>query len=158
LVSYKKWLSTGQLIRKNFCGACGIYQGKIKEAVENLLNVIRAYGFDKIMPELVKWEPTLQHYPEFESVMSGLVKLFGECPGCAAGGGDPNCAVRSCAQKKKYATCAKCDSMETCEKVQRYGSKALEGLRKIKSVGIDKWIKEMQNKVDSGYCYLDERI
>lgn len=126
--------------------------------MENLRSVITAYGFDKVMPELAKWEPSFQHYPEFESVMNGLTKLFGECPGCIGGGGDPDCAVRQCAKQKGYATCAECDAMKTCEKVQKYGPKALEGLRKIKTVGVDKWVEEMQKKVDSGYCYLNERI
>ncbi|MCK4434643.1 hypothetical protein KAU92_04060 [Candidatus Bathyarchaeota archaeon] len=30
-----------------YCNACGIRQGKIKNAVDNLRNVIAAYGFDK---------------------------------------------------------------------------------------------------------------
>ncbi|MGQ9506682.1 MAG: hypothetical protein ACUVTB_02330 [Candidatus Bathycorpusculaceae bacterium] len=45
-------------------GACGIYKGKIKQAVENLQGVKKAYGFDKIAPELAKWEPAFQHYAE----------------------------------------------------------------------------------------------
>ena len=65
-----------------YCGACGIYQGRITQVVKNLRKVIGAYGFDKIAPELAKWEPTLQYYAEFEKVMDGLVKLFGECLGC----------------------------------------------------------------------------
>jgi hypothetical protein len=141
-----------------YCGGCGIYQGRIKQAVENLRCVIGAYGFDKIMPELAKWEPAFQHYAEFEKVTDGLVKLFGECPGCIGGGGDPNCAVRECAKQKAYATCAECTEMEKCEKVQRYGGPhAIEGLRKIRAVGVDKWVEEMQKKVNTGYCYLDER-
>ena len=140
-----------------YCGACGIHQGKIKQAVENLRGVIGAYGFDKIMPELAKWEPAFQHYPEFENVMNGLTKMFGECPGCIGGGGDPECAVRECAKQKAYTTCAECAEMEKCEKIQRYGPHAIEGLRKIKAVGVGKWTEEMQKKVDAGYCYLDER-
>ena len=120
-----------------YCGACGIYQGRIKQAVESLRSVIGAYGFDKIMPE--------------------LAKMFGECPGCIGGGGDPNCAVRECAKQKAYTTCAECAEMERCEKVQRYGPCAMDGLRKIKAVGVGKWTEEMQKKVDAGYCYLDER-
>jgi len=72
-----------------YCGACGIYQRRIKQAVENLKQIIGAYGFDKMMPELAKWEPSLQHYEKFEKVMAGLIKLFGECPGCGDGGGKP---------------------------------------------------------------------
>jgi len=140
-----------------YCGACGIYQGRITQAVKNLRKVIGAYGFDKIAPELAKWEPTLQYYTEFEKVMDGLVKLFGECPGCIGGGGDPACAVRECCKQKAYTTCAECSEIESCEKVQKYGPRALEGLKKIKAMGVDKGIEEMQKKVNAGYCYLDEK-
>ena len=140
-----------------YCGACGIRQGRIKQAVENLRNVIGAYGFDKIAPELAKWEPAFQHYNEFESVMDGWVKLFGECPGCIKGGGDPNCAVRVCCKQKGFVTCAECGEMDTCEKVKQYGPRALEGLGKIKAMGVDRWAQEMQKKVDAGYSYLDEQ-
>jgi hypothetical protein len=37
-----------------YCGACGIYQGRIKQAVENLRGVIQAYGFNKISAELAR--------------------------------------------------------------------------------------------------------
>lgn len=141
-----------------YCGACGIYQGKIKSAVENLRRVIGAYGFDKFMPELAKWEPAFQHYAEFEKVMDGLAKMFGECPGCLGGGGNPDCAVRNCCKQKAYVTCAECSEMETCEKLRPYGASALEGLRRIKAVGLQKWIEEMQKKVDDGYCSLDEML
>jgi hypothetical protein len=47
--------------------------------------------------------------------------------------------------------------MEKCEKLQRYGSRALEGVRKIRVMGSDKWAEEMQKKIDAGYCYLNER-
>jgi superfamily II helicase len=139
-----------------YCGACGIYQGRIKYAVENLQKVIGTYGFDKIMPELAKWEPSFQYYPEFEKVMDGLVKLFGTCPGCVAGGGNPSCAIRDCCKQKSHAICAECAEMETCEKLKRYNSQTLVNLRKVKAMGVDKWVEEMQKKVSRGYCYLDE--
>ncbi|MEM2930456.1 MAG: DUF3795 domain-containing protein [Thermoproteota archaeon] len=99
-----------------YCGACGIYQGRIKLAVENLRKVIGAYGFDKITPELAKWDPAFKNYAEFERVLDGLVRLFGECPGCVAGGGNPDCTVRQCCKQKDYATCAECTEMYTCGK------------------------------------------
>jgi hypothetical protein len=57
-----------------YCNACGIRQGKIKTAVENLRDIITGYGFDKAMPELSKWEPSFVHYDKFNQVMDGLVK------------------------------------------------------------------------------------
>lgn len=141
-----------------YCGACGIYQGRIRQAVENLHKIISTYGFDKFASELAKWEPAFQHYAEFENVMDGFVKLFGECPGCVKGGGPPDCAIRECSRQKAYATCAECAEVGTCEKIQRYGPKALERLHKIKEMGADKWNEEMQKKVNLGYCYLDEEV
>jgi len=140
-----------------YCGACGICQGKIRQAVENLRKIIGYYGFDKITSELAKWEPAFQHYKEFENVLDGLIKIFGECPGCIAGGGDPNCLVRECCKQKNYVSCVQCTDMETCEKLENY-SWAKRELQKIKSIGIDKWVAEMQKKVDAGYCSLDEAI
>ncbi len=140
-----------------YCGACGIYLGRIKQAVENLRKVVGAYGFNKIMPELAKWEPSLQHYTEFENVMDGLIKLFGECLACVDGGGDPGCVVRQCCKPKGYTTCAECNELESCEKLQRYDWAKGE-LRKIKAMGVGKWAEDMQSKVSAGYCALDERI
>lgn len=140
-----------------YCGACGIYQGKIEQAVENLRKVIGAYGFDKMMPELAKWEPSLKHYSEFEGVMAGLVKLFGGCPACTDGGGNPECQIRNCCKPKGYTTCAECADMETCKNLLQYNW-AKNGLRKIKTMGIDKWTAEMKRKVAAGYCSLDERL
>jgi hypothetical protein len=138
-----------------YCGACGIYQGRIKEAVGNLRKVIGVYGFDKIAPELAKWEPAFKNYAEFEKVLDGFAKLFGECLGCVAGGGDPNCVVRQCCRQKDYVTCTECIEMNTCEKLRRVGG-SLDNLKRIKAAGVDNWAKEMQKRVDDGYCQLDD--
>ena len=138
-----------------YCGACGIRQGRVRQAVENLRKVTGAYGIDKNPSGLAKWEPAFQHYAEFEKVMDGLVKIFGECPGCIAGGGDPSCAVRECCRQRGYTTCADCAEMEKCAKLRRY-VRPTKILPSIKALGVEKWAEEMQSKVDAGYCYLDE--
>jgi hypothetical protein len=140
-----------------YCGACGIHQGKIKQAAENLRKIISVYGFDKLTAELAKHEPAFHHYTEFENVLDGFVKMFGECPGCLTGGGPPDCAIRECCKPKAYSTCVECVETETCEKLQEYGPQAIERLQKIKAMGVDKWTEEIQRKVEAGYCYLDER-
>ncbi len=140
-----------------YCGACGIRQGRIRQAVENLRKVVSAYGFDKAAPELAKWEPAFGHYAEFEKVLDGFAKLLGNCPGCVAGGGDPGCVVRQCCKQKAYATCAECGEMDTCEKLARSPS-GLEDLRRIRVVGAGRWAEEMQKRVDAGYCQLDDTV
>ena len=136
-----------------YCPACGIYQGKIKQAVENLRKIIQAYGFDKIPAELSKWEPAFQYYKEFEEVLNGFERLFQDCPGCRRNGGDPSCVVRECCKQKSLALCADCTEMQSCEKLARMG-KALEESQKIKLMGTEKWAEEMQTKVAKGYCYI----
>jgi hypothetical protein len=139
-----------------YCGACGIYRGRIKQAVENLQGVIRAYGFDKMSSELAKWEPSLQHYKEFEQVMNGLTKLFGECPGCAEGGGDPTCEIRICCKQKGHTICVECTEMDTCKKLTQRDW-TMKTLKAIKATGVKDWLADMQKKVKAGYCYLDEK-
>jgi len=137
-----------------YCNACGIRQGKIKEAVQNLRKVMGAYGFDKIMPELAEWEPSFKHYGEFEQVLTGLVNLFGDCPGCYAGGGDPGCKVRRCAQQRGYKTCAECPDVQECEKILEHvkGDPTRRAvLEEIKEMGPEKWAEKMQEK---GFSYL----
>ena len=102
------------------CNACGIYEGKINQAVENLRRAIGTYGIDRIALELASWEPAFQHYTEFETVLEGLAKvfgIFGSCPGCAAGGGDPRCRIRECCRQKARLTCEECLEMEVCERL-----------------------------------------
>ena len=143
-----------------YCNACGIRQHKITTAVNNLRGIITAYGFDKIMPELANWEPSFKHYEEFDQVMDGLVKLFGDCPGCLQGGGDPNCKMRLCVKQKGYRSCAECAEAETCENLAptRKGYKGFtKALQNIKQNGIKKYAEEMQKRVGKGYSYLEER-
>jgi hypothetical protein len=139
-----------------YCNLCGIRQGRIKTAANNLRDIIARYGFDKMMPELAKWEPSLKHYNEFNEVMSGLAKMFGDCPGCLQGGGDPNCKARSCAKQKSYRTCAECSEAETCETLAPYRigyKELLPGLQSIRQNGIGRYAEEMQKKVNEGDYY-----
>jgi len=135
-----------------YCGACAIYQGRFKERVESLRSLIRRFGLDKIMDQLAGLDPAFKHYPEFEQVMEALVRVFGSCPGCIGGGGDPGCKIRPCASGKGYTTCAECSEMDTCEALKRYPGN-MEMLRSIKEQGLDSWLEEMQKRVEEGFCY-----
>jgi hypothetical protein len=139
-----------------YCNACGIRQGKIKGAVDNLRSAIASYGFDKIMPDLAKWEPSFEHYEGFKQVMEGLVKMFGYCAGCLENGGDPNCQVRLCARQKGYRTCAECAEAKSCQKLNPYRKYAEPAFQSIKESGLQDYAKKMQKKVEAGYCFPTE--
>jgi len=138
------------------CGACGIYQGRIAQQVDALHSTIQAYGFDKMKDQLATWEPAFKHYPEFDQVMTALAKMFGSCPGCPAGGGDPNCAIRKCAQAKNYIACSDCTQMTSCDTLKRYPN-APTRLKGIRQQGLKAWQKDMEKRVKAGYCYLDDK-
>jgi hypothetical protein len=135
-----------------YCGACAKYQRKIKQAVENLREATNALELDKNASEMAKWEPAFQHYTEYETVLDAFVRFFGECQGCVAGTGSPDCEVRPCCRQKGYTICAECIEMDTCEKLLRLVG-SLENLKRIKAVGVSNWAKEMQEKVNAGYYY-----
>ena len=101
-----------------YCSACGIHQGKIRKAVENLQKVLRTYGVDRIALKFVDMESSFKHYEDFEKVLDGLVNLFGDCVGCFAGDGDPNCVIRECCRQRAPATCVDCLELDTCEKLR----------------------------------------
>lgn len=100
------------------CHACGIYLGKTRQAAENLQKVIRSYGVDRVALKLVDLEPAFEHYAEFEKVLDGFVRFFGDCSGCFVGDGDPECTVRECCREKAYATCIECHDLDTCERLR----------------------------------------
>lgn len=136
-----------------YCNACRIRQGKMKEAVNNLRDIIASFGFDKIMPDLAKWEPSFQHYDGFKQVMDGLVKTFGYCPGCLENGGSPDCKIRSCAKQKGYRTCTKCAEAKSCQKLEPERKHFELALQTINESGIKDYAEKMQKKVDKGYSY-----
>jgi len=137
-----------------YCGACGIYQGKMREAVQNLQQIIQAYRFDKIPEKLSQWDPAFQHYKQFEEVLNSFGRMFQECPGCPQNGGDPECPARKCCTARNLKACYECADLEGCKKLPPDSRK--DSLT-IRTKGTEAWLKEMERKVAEGYCYLDEK-
>jgi len=125
-----------------------MHQGKFAKAVGDLRGLMAAFGFDKSYSDLAKWEPAFKNYVEFEGVLDAIVRLFGSCPGCMGGGGDPSCAIRICCRQKAYATCAECAAIDKCEIAK--GRVRLEEIKRIKDMGVDCWANEMHNKAGAG--------
>lgn len=143
-----------------YCGACVIHQQMIKNRAMQLLEVLDAFQLREIAKEAKEWAPKLAHYPEFEEVLQSVMKMFGECPGCQAGGGPPVCVIRDCCKENGFSTCAGCDKMP-CNKlepqIQGYQGH-LDMLRRIREIGIDKWAKEMERKVKEGFSYIEVMV
>lgn len=143
-----------------YCGACVVYQQMIKNRAMQLLEVLDAFQLREIAKEAKEWAPKLAHYTEFEEVLQSVMKMFGECPGCQAGGGPPVCVIRDCCKENGFSTCGECDKMP-CNKlepqIQGYQGH-LDMLRRIREIGIDKWAKEMERKVKEGFSYIEVMV
>lgn len=100
------------------CTFCGVFQGRIRQAFENLQKIIVAYDFGKIALELANHNPAFQHYSQFERVLDSFVKIFTDCPGCIARDKYPTCAVRECCKQRSHVTCLECVEMDMCEKLR----------------------------------------
>lgn len=129
----------------------------IRKRATQLLEVLNAYQLREIAKEAKEWDPRLANYSEFEAVLQSLMKMFGECSGCQAGGGPPLCVIRDCCKEKRFSTCADCDKMP-CDKLgpQIHGYQGhLEMLQRIREIGRDEWAKEMEKKTKAGFSYIE---
>ncbi len=73
----------------------------------------------------------------------------GRCEGCRAGGGFAGCRVRLCAEERGFVTCAECQEMESCEKLNSFlsrlytlltRSRRLDNLREIRDSGLEAFL------------------
>jgi len=139
-----------------YCPACSIFQGRIGQAVDNLQNLIGAYGLDKASVGLAKVEPAFANYDKFVDVMAALKNFYGSCEGCRNGAGPPDCKIRDCASDRGYSMCVDCPEMEKCDTLKKYPW-ALPSLRRIRDLGYEKWMASMDKKVKGGWSYLHEK-
>jgi len=132
-----------------YCGACGL-RG-LKEPAEEIKRILDAYNYG----EIAKFIPGMEEYPAFEKILAEFTKVF--CLGCRQGWGNPGCVIRICAKERGLETCADCKEVP-CEKarfiIEGY-PEVLENLKRIKHVGVDKWLKEQREKVATGFSYTD---
>jgi hypothetical protein len=112
-----------------------------------------------MMPELAKWEPSFKHYNKFDQVMNGLVKLFGDCPGCFRVEEIQTAKYVRVQRKRPSEPAPSVTMLRTVNPLASItGYKGLTpALQKIKQNGIGRYAEEMQKKVDKGYSYLESK-
>lgn len=136
-----------------YCGACDIYQKRIGDSGRELKKVLGAYKFEQYAHMI----PGLEEYGAFTTVLDNMIQMFGQCPGCQGGGGDPGCKIRLCAKEKGYASCVECADVpcDLFANFIEFNPGIKDELARIKKVGLEAWSKEMQEKVDSGFRNSD---
>ena len=94
-------------------------------------------------------------YPEFDEfwkVLQNLSKMDETCPGCYGGCGDPDCAIRKCAEERGLKLCADCADFP-CQKLTDFTRRypfILENNLRIREIGLEKWLLEQDALVAQG--------
>jgi hypothetical protein len=153
-----------------FCGACDPFLGKSRELAKELYRVINGFNIVDVAPLVLNIEQ--DKMKEFLEILDKLGQAI-TCPGCNAGGGNPACPIKLCAQEKGFLTCADCEKMPCsliepkCENnpmapcayleiiTKRYANWNIKNLERIREVGYRQYVDEMQEKVKKGFMTSD---
>jgi len=131
-----------------YCGACFAYRRTLAEKASELKKLLEKENFRRIATAF-EW---VGSYRDFSRWLSWLVKLV--CDGCQTGGGNPFCSIRKCCWRRGYKSCADCPEMP-CQKLEwitrRYRRWNLKNLRRIREVGYERWLREMEEDVKRGF-------
>ena len=96
-------------------------------------------------------------YPKFSEFLTRLADT--DCS-CRSGiGGPPDCKIRECARQRKIDVCPFCEDFP-CSHIEAlaesYTILIQEGKR-MKKIGVEKWIEEQEERARRGFVYADIR-
>ncbi len=126
-----------------YCGDCFNYKGEIADLARDLRKKLRESKFECASEGLSKYFKDFKDYETCYRVLGSMVRL--RCKkACINGGGNPNCKIRKCCQKKEIRGCFECEEFQTCKKFDFlkpiHKDANLKNLKKIKKNGQDKFI------------------
>jgi hypothetical protein len=106
-----------------------------------------------------QWGTGIPGFKEFWSFLDGLADSEARSS-CRAGAcGPPFCGIRKCAQQKGVEVCPFCDGYP-CNRIlglaEGYVSLLADGKR-MKTIGMEKWIAEQEERRKTGFAYVDIR-
>lgn len=97
------------------CGKCIKGKGESKKKAEDILEDIKESRLDDWQNHEPK--PEQFNYNDLKKGLKWLASL--DCNGCHSGGGNPDCIIRKCAQKKGLNNCGECPEMP-CDIVRKF--------------------------------------
>ena len=100
------------------CGTCPLGNGSAAESAGKTMEYINFTGvkdWSSAVPggASLDWDKTLES-------LTWLTK-YAYCQGCEKGGGPPDCAILTCANKKGYGLCNQCNELSECTKFDWLG-------------------------------------
>jgi hypothetical protein len=106
------------------------------------------------------WGQGTPRFKEFWEFLNWLVESEAKCS-CRGGKcGPPFCGIRKCAQERKIDVCPSCREYP-CDRIkglaEAYVNLLADGKR-LKEIGLDRWIAEQEARKATGFAYADIRI
>ncbi len=109
---------------------------------------------------VAEWGPELSDFAAFWRFLSELAAFEARASCREHSCGPEPCAIRTCASSRGVDACPFCDSYP-CDPIEalakRYVTLLGDG-RRMREVGLDRWIEEQQARQACGFAYADLRI
>ena len=135
-----------------YCRLCA-HRNRIPQQARKLQKSLHEEGMDNWYQYIPEMKDT---FPTFWQFLQKLVDL--NCT-CRTGGGPPDCKIRQCAKQKNMEICTQCKEYP-CKLIQalaeHYPTLIQDGKR-LQKIGIEKWVKEQDERVKRGVVYADIR-
>lgn len=130
-------------------GYCGIYcddcifkKGTINDLAAELVEELKGARFDRIA-EVIPFIDAEKYRQTYEFLES-IAPL--RCTGCRDSMRSQFCDVAQCAKNNDFEGCWECEEFSACPKMDFlahvHGDAHVRNLEKIKSAGLEEWIKE----------------
>lgn len=136
-----------------YCGLCASRR-RIPQQAATIRQTLCQEGYDRGYFDIPGLETV------FAAFWQGLNCLADQpCPGCRAGGGNPDCEIRACALERRMIACPLCADYP-CERLnilENYPLRAADGQR-MQAIGIDQWAAEQEARARRGFAYADVRF
>lgn len=134
---------------KLFTAFCGLYcldcipcDKDFFQKIDELASLIEEHNIERYTELRSEADSSLGDFPRFMKTLHAIRGL--ECPApCREGGGNPECAIRSCARGKGLDGCWECDERSDCSRLEPlevfHGETIKDNLEAIRECGIDNW-------------------
>ncbi len=136
-----------------YCGLCASRR-RIPRQAATLRETLRREGYDRGYFDVPRLHKV---FAEFWEGLSCLADC--PCIGCRAGGGNPDCAIRACAEGREVMACPLCPDYP-CERLDtlRHYPLLLANGRRMQQVGLEEWIAGQEARAATGFAYADIRL
>ena len=143
------------LFKVTYCGLyCGLCSRSKRTSVQarELRETLKHSGIEHWGP----YSPDFEHFWRF---LDRLIESELHCSCREETCDPPSCTIRKCAAAKGVDVCPFCKEYP-CERIKDLADSYVMLLtdgKRMKSIGLDKWIKEQEERGATGFTYVDIR-